>query len=159
MHHWVDKDTWFNVPTSSINNFQTEVWHGQRFSELSYFWDSSKETLLPEKCSSCSQIICSEVIANHLAEPETESVLSFKQIDVQCPHCKSMQLIVPQYMVGDPRNQAILIHEDGWNPHIHWGHHSIGAITITHGCMNKVERSDGSNALVYSFIPVHQLPN
>ena len=41
----------------------TELWHGQRFRELSYFWDNSKETLYPVTCPSCLKIISSDVIS------------------------------------------------------------------------------------------------
>ena len=56
---------------------------------------------------------------------------------------------------GDLRNQAIIIHEDGWNPNSTSAQHSI---SITHACMKKANHSSGSNARVYSFIPVNQLP-
>ena len=59
---------------------------------------------------------------------------------------------------GDPRNQAIIIHEDGWNPNSTSAHHSIAVITIAHACMKKANHSSGSNANVYRFIPVNQLP-
>lgn len=36
--------------------------------------------------------------------------------------------------------------------------HSIAAITVTHACMTKADRCDASNARVFSFIPVSQLP-
>ena len=34
----------------------------------------------------------------------------------------------------------------------------MAAITVTHGCMNKSERSNADYAQVYSFIPTDQLP-
>ena len=61
-------------------------------------------------------------------------------------------------MRGDPRNQAIIIREDGWNPHSTSSSYSIAAIRFTNATMSKLNRSHSSNAKVYSFIPVHQLP-
>ena len=61
-------------------------------------------------------------------------------------------------MRGDPRNQAVIIHEDGWAPHNTSAQHSVAAITITHACMTKVERANSKHANLYSFIPVSQLP-
>ena len=61
-------------------------------------------------------------------------------------------------MRGDPRNQAVIIHEDGWAPHNTSAQHSVAAITITHACMTKVEWANSKHAKVYSFIPVSQLP-
>ena len=154
MSHWYDKDTWFKRPHTLVSDRQTELWHGTRFRELSYFWDKSAKSLLPERCPSCSKIVSAQVISRCLTKQSSE----YEEAEVACPHCNEFFSFSPQYMFGDPRNQAILIHEDGWNPHIHWGHHSIATITVTHGCMSKAERSDGSYARVYSFIPVHQLP-
>ena len=74
------------------------------------------------------------------------------------PHCKANQFVVPRYMRGDPRNQAIIIREDGWNPHSTSSSFSIAAIRFTNATMSKLNRSHSSNAKVYSFIPVHQLP-
>ena len=50
----------------------------------------------------------------------------------------------------------VLIHEYGWNC-FSLSQTSMAAITITHGCMSKSERSGANNALVYSFIPTSQL--
>ena len=80
-------------------------------------------------------------------------------IDVCCPHCRSDFNSLLQYTYGDPRNQAIIIHEDVWSPHSTSARHSIATITITHACMTKADRCDANNARVYSFIPVNQLPN
>ena len=76
-----------------------------------------------------------------------------------CPHCSSEFYYTPQMARGDPHNQPIIIHEDGWDPNsTSSARHSIAAITIMHACMKKANRSSGSNARVYSFIPVNQLP-
>ena len=80
-------------------------------------------------------------------------------IDVSCPHCSFPFNSLLQYSRSDPRNQAIIIHEDGWSPHSTSARHSIAAITITHACMTKADCCDANNAQVHSFIPVNQLPN
>lgn len=61
-------------------------------------------------------------------------------------------------MKGDPQNQAIVIHYDGWNPNASSSDNSVAAITITHACMSKVNRAESKYARVYSFIPTWQLP-
>jgi len=66
--------------------------------------------------------------------------------------------VIPQYARGDPRNEALVLHEDGWAPHSTSSKHSIAAISVTHACMSNLERSKGDNSRVYSFIPVDQLP-
>ena len=77
---------------------------------------------------------------------------------LQCKNRHSSLSFVPMYILGDPRNQAILIHEDGWGAHSTSSEHSTAAITVIHGCMNKLNRCDGANAKVYSFVPANQLP-
>ena len=81
-----------------------------------------------------------------------------EQVSIVCGTCHSSVRISPRYATGDPRNQAVMIHEDGWVSHSTSSRHSIAAITITHACMSKLERSNSQNALVYSFVPVDQLP-
>ena len=62
-------------------------------------------------------------------------------------------------MKGDPQNQAIIIHEDGWAPHSTSSSHSFAAITISNACSSKLQCSSESSCRVYSFIPVDQLPS
>ena len=61
-------------------------------------------------------------------------------------------------MKGDPRNQSILIHIEGWNPQSTSAKHSIAEIAISHGTMWKANRANGKNTPISSFIPTHQLP-
>ena len=108
--HWKEKDEWLNKPLNFEHPSQSELRHGQSFRELSYFWDPEVKSLLPEKCLQCQYIVPADVIA--------QTMNAFQnQIQVNCPHCKANQFVVPRYMRGDARNQAITIHEDGWNPH------------------------------------------
>ena len=149
MDHWHEKEDWLSKP-SDFETIQSELWHGQRFREMSWFWDPAIEYLLPERCPHCRKI----VPATELKERNSDSIV----VQMNCPHCSSELYYTPQMARGDPRNQAIIIHEDGWNPNSTSARHSIAAITITHACMKKANRSSGSNARVYSFIPVNQLP-
>ena len=105
--------------------------------------------LLPERCPHCRKIVSANRVRTKL-----RAVV----MQMYCPHCSSEFYYTPQVARGDPCNQAIIIHEDGWNPNSTSARHSIAAITITHACMKKANRSSGSSAKVYSFIPVNQLP-
>ena len=62
-----------------------------------------------------------------------------QQLTISCPTYISDNTIVPRYMAGDPRNQAILIHEDGWASHATSSKHSMAPITITKACMSKLQ--------------------
>lgn len=46
---------------------------------------------------------------------------------------------------GDPRNQAVIIHMDGWNPHASSAKYSISAFNIAHATMHKELRANGNN--------------
>ena len=155
--HWQDRETWFRKPDGYDHPEKSELWHGKRFQELSYFWDTSKQTLLPERCPSCSSIIPSKKIQSEIDE---HRILDHETstICVTCSTYATEVTVLPQYMNGDPRNQAIVIHYDGWNPNTSSSDHSVAAITIAHACMSKVNRAESKYARVYSFIPVWQLP-
>ena len=148
MDHWHEKEDWLNK-SLDFETIQSELWYGQRFCEMSWFWDPTDEHLLPERCPHCRKIVSS----TELEEQNSDTVVML----MYCAHCSSEFYYTTQMARGDPRNQAIIIHEDGWNPNSTLARHSIAAITITHACMKKANRSSGSNARVYSFIPVNQL--
>ena len=50
MSHWKEGDDWLNEGQSHT---QTELWHGERFRELSWFWNPEEEYSLPELCPHC----------------------------------------------------------------------------------------------------------
>lgn len=148
--HWREKDEWLRVSSTSRGHKLSKLWHGSRWRELAYMWDPAIETLLPQRCKHCKRTISVHVIE--------QAGLGSPQVSVTCPTCLSENLLEQRYMRGDPRNQAIIIHEDGWAPHSTSAKHSTAAITITKGCMSKQDRSKNKNAQVYSFIPADQLP-
>ena len=90
--------------------------------------DNSKETLYPVTCPSCFKIISSDVIS---ASSDFDIECMQEEINVLYPHCK----VALSYIKGDPRNQAVLIHFDGWNPQSTSSSHSLATITIANACM------------------------
>ena len=148
--HWSNRADWLDTneadrTQSRSDVAQSELWHGSRFRELSWFWDPTKEYTLPELCPHCNRTV-------------PAALLEQVRHSMNCPHCSSTFAVQPRKVCGDPRNQAIIIHEDGWCPFSTSSGNSIAAITITHACMSKIDRADVQNARVYSFIPVSQLP-
>ena len=129
----------------------SELWHGERWHDLCYFWDLSIETLLPEKCSNCKCIISKQTLEQQISDPNSA------QMSITCSVCKISHLYVPRHMKGDPRNQAVIIHEDGWAYHSTSSKNSV-AIAISKACMTKLGRTANKHAQVYSFVPVDQLP-
>ena len=63
--------------------------------------------------------------------------LIFGQVREQCPHCGDEQLIIPNYVKGDPRNQAVLVHYDGWNPEATSSSQSLPDFTVSNACMQN----------------------
>ena len=162
--HWEEKDHWI---AGSGNSNKCEIWDGERFAELSWFWDPAKKWLLPARCSSCKLIVSADVIA--------ESQTSMQQVIVTCPHCHTSFEHLPQYAYGDPRNLALIGHWDGWQPFSTSIKHScgmysiillkiiylisIGSIEISIATMKKADRLKTEEVYVCGFIPNYQLPN
>ena len=149
MAHWDDKTSWFNLPEETASGSLTELWHGTRFQELAYFWDSNKSCLLPDKCTFCFLIISASQISQALSQDVSDN--TSEQVSIVGGICHSSVRISPRYVTRDPRNQAVMIHEDGWVSNSTSSRHSIPAITIAHACMSKLKRSNSQNTLVYSF--------
>ena len=151
--HWKERNEWFGKhPHEDID--MIELWHGERFRELSYFWDSTVLSLYPAICQNCRKVIPTKNIS---ASPNFH-MGSAQELSIKCPHCHKVQSVVPKYARGDPRNQAIILHFDGWNPQSTSSKHGIAAISIAKGCMQKSERAGNREVQVYSFIPSSQLP-
>ena len=156
MSHWDARQEWFYKPDGFKPDLLSELWHGQCFRELS-LWNNTEAYLLPLRCPECTKIVSIDVLKN--ARSHACSSVDSRNIDVSSPHCSSDFNSPLQYTYGDPCNQAIIIHEDGWSPHSTFARHSIAAITITHACTTKADRCDANNARINSFTPVNQLPN
>lgn len=131
-----------------------EIWDGNRFSELSWFWNPEKEWLLPVKCPQCSSVITVAEISTQLAieshmnnqvkaiyknsfipivlYPAVLLCLKFclqeenVQGEISCTECHIVFYHTPQYARGDPRNVALIGHWDGFRPFRSTGRHSCG---------------------------------
>ena len=152
--HWDARDEWFNLPHDHQPEVTSEIWHGSRFRDLSYFWDSNQESLLPQKCPLCAHIVPARELSS-LIDPFNPLNL----ITLKCSSCAHEFQFVPDWMTGDPRNQAIIVHYDGWNPNNTSNRNSIASITITPACASKHNRSLSQNSFVYSFVSVSSLPS
>ena len=107
--HWENSEQWLVGKPQEVP-FQ-EIWHGQRFSDLSYFWDNDNETLFPTSCNNCGSIIsASEIEA--AAQPEN---MPTDIVNLQCSECFHQFRHSPVFVRGCPLNQAFIFHEDGFN--------------------------------------------
>lgn len=106
---WKEKEHW--LQRTEGWHSKTELWDGDRFAELSWFWDPASTWTLPVRCTTqgCRNIISSEVVDSL---PEVRSGIKEVTCD-ECHHLFSFQVKSAQ---GDPRNIALLGHRDGFQP-------------------------------------------
>ena len=116
MAHWTDRDHWFNKDEDYQHPGESELWHGSRFRSLSWFWNPDEYYVLPDWCPLCHAVISSAVITDAFEHKQP----------ITCPECVQNFTAIPRRVAGDPRNQVVLIHEDGWN-----------CFSVLHGCCNN----------------------
>ena len=144
--HWEERNEWLGGKPDNVN-FK-EIWHGQRFADLSYFWDPDTESLLPTSCRNCGNILTTSEICN-AALPGSSSR---DPVQLKCSECMLSFIHTPQFMKGNPLNQAFIFHEDGFNAFVKKCR-GMATIQLCSACTHKDERSRGKYLSVYSFIP------
>ena len=138
--HWQQKDRWLY---QNSKNMQTsnEIWDGQRFCEVKWFWDPQEQWLLPVRCPCCTEVISAEIIASFTDEREEQETETMFTVQINCPYCFTLFEHSPKYASGDPRNIALIGHWDGWNPFLTLASHSCGMCIymymyiVTNNCM------------------------
>ena len=101
--HWREKEHWLGREHGWP--IKREVWDGDRFCELSWFWDPNAVWCLPARCKTEN---CSNVISGKTIETLPESPAANGLKEVSCQHCHSKFLHEPKYARGDPRNLAFI---------------------------------------------------
>ena len=104
-----------------------EIWDGNRFHELRWFWNPEAKWLLPTRCNVCREIISAEIISEVL-HVDKERMLTEENINIKCPNCATRFYHCPKYARGDPRNIAFIGHWDGWQPFSTSIKHSCGML-------------------------------
>ena len=143
--HWNEKDSWFR--RDSITCSRKEVWHGDRFKDLSYFWDSANEFQLPDRCNVCQNILSVSEINN--GKPVHGGV------DVICEECSSTVTVKQKFVKGSPLNQAFIFHEDSFSAFLRRSR-GTATINLTSACCSKINRPE--TLQVFSFVPTCYLP-
>ena len=146
MAHWRERNEWFGGKPDNVS--YKEIWHGQRFAELSFFWDSDTETILPTICPNCSDILTTSEISAAVLPGNSAS----DPVQLRCKECMASFLHTPKFMKGNPLNQAFIFHEDGFNAFVKKSR-GMATIQLCSACTYKDERSKGKYLNVYSFIP------
>ena len=101
--HWQEKEHWLGRERGWP--VKKEIWDGDRFCELSWFWDPNTVWCLPARCKTEN---CKNVFSGATIEslPESPSAEGLKE--VSCEQCHGKFLHEPKYARGDPRNLALL---------------------------------------------------
>ena len=144
--HWRERDEWFKKSQLAVP--RKELWHGDRFRELSYFWDEDSEFLLPSKCDQCQNIISTEMVNNGID-------IGNDITQVICGYCSQTAQVECRFTSGNPLNQCFIFHEDRFNAFLKRTH-SVAAISFSSGCSGKADRCNTYK--VYSFAPTCKLP-
>ena len=144
--HWKERSEWFGGKPEYVN--YKEIWHGQRFCDLSFFWDTETETLLPASCPNCGNILTT----TEIQEAALPGNSPRDPVQLHCRECMVSFLHTPQFMKGNPLNQAMICHEDGFNAFVKKSR-GMATIQLSSACTYKDERSRGKYLNVYSFIP------
>ena len=113
MAHWDEKEHW--IQGEGANFTLKEIWNGERFNELKWFWNPDSHWMLPVKCQYCDNVISVDEIK---AFPKEED----RHI-ITCPECGARWEHTPSYARGDPCNIALIGHWDGWQPFGYPGAH------------------------------------
>ena len=101
--HWREKEHWLGRERGWP--IKREIWDGDRFCELSWFWDPNAVWCLPARCKTKN---CCNVISGKTIESLPESPAAEGLKEVFCQHCHSKFLHEPKYTRGDPRNLAFI---------------------------------------------------
>lgn len=101
--HWNHKDRWLDRVNEHTDHVKKEFWDGDRFSELSWFWNPQKKWLLPARCKTPQ---CNNVLSPSYIEEQPLNVDGGKE--VYCDQCCSIFMHQPEYSKGDPRNIAYI---------------------------------------------------
>ena len=89
MAHWHDKDHCLETEEvsheddSKRNFLCKDIWDGDRFSELSWFWNPNAEWTLPAKCP---ETICGGIISSSDIETAPSGEETNEKV-IECPTC------------------------------------------------------------------------
>lgn len=147
LSHWKARDRW----NASRAAERSEIWDGDRWSELRWFWDPNSSWILPAVCPLCRIPVSSD----HLVNSE-EGVNGCK--NVECPNCGEDFEHNIQTVKGSPLNVALIGHWDGWQP-FGTSYRGSGSVEISIANMTKDDRNHIDEVYVIGFIPCHEVPN
>ena len=153
LSHWFERDHWILQESQDGWGFETktEIWDGNRFAELQWFWNPEEQWKLPAQCPSCKGVIS---VANIESFPDGNSGDKL----VTCPFCRGSFAHKIELASGDPRNIAYILHWDGFQPFDGKNNQVSGALEVQIANMYKEDRQKQSEIFVVGFVPTYLLP-
>lgn len=132
--HWREKEHWFRRDEGW--HIRKELWDGDRFCEISWFFDPESQWCLPVRCTKegCSNIISGETV-------ESLQELDDGRKEVTCDECHYSFTFTPSYASGDPRNIVLMGKSDTFLAHQLHGHIITQVKTIIFKCLYTLPRN------------------
>ena len=151
LSHWMERDHWLGKTESWP--LKREVWDGQRWVDLQWFWDPDKTWPLPSLCPSCGIPVSADHVSNSSPNGQAEGVKL-----VECPECLETYQHTMKFANGNPLNLALIGHWDGWQP---FGSslRSCGSVEVSIANMKKEDRNHVDEVYVVGFVPSYAVPN
>ena len=149
LSHWEEREHWLGRTSSWP--VKKEIWDGQRWVDLQWFWDPNQTWIVPTRCVNCKAIISAEIL---LGYPKDDSNIC----EVSCPECFETFPTEIRTASGSPLNLALIGHWDAWQPFT-TRLRSCGSIEISIANMYKKDRSHVKEVYVVGFVPCTTIPN
>lgn len=149
--HWLEKEHWLENMESW--HLKREIWDGNRWSELQWFWNPKSVWALPTRCVHCNIPISTDHLIN---SPDCDRQGAFKI--VECPVCFENFEHCIKMAKGSPLNLALIGHFDGWQP-FGTSYRGSGSFEVTVANMRKTQRNHVDQVYVVGFVPCFEVPN
>ncbi|XP_048586101.1 uncharacterized protein LOC125568272 [Nematostella vectensis] len=148
LSHWQEREHWLKRNTSWP--LKKEVWDGEIWLEVQWFWDPDQLWTVPTRCGECLTVISSDLINSSPKDIDGLSLL-------ECPECFNKFSHKAEVARGSPLNLALIGHWDGWQPFSTSGR-SCGSLEVSILNMFKTDRSHIDEVYVIGFVPCTTVP-
>jgi hypothetical protein len=149
LSHWNERAHWLGR-TESYDN-KSELWHGERWVELQWFWDPNTIWVLPTLCPLCGIPVSADHLTNSQDCPDGSK-------EVECQGCFEVFNHFIKTTHGSPLNLALIGHWDGWQP-FGTSNKGCGSFEVSIGNMTKNDRNHVEEVFVIGFVPSYKVPN
>ena len=141
---------------------RTAIWDGDRvLDELPWFWDPNRMFMLPGFCEHCGVILSATYIMSKVNPEMRASLHDGDVVSVPCRSCQRETAVPVLYVPGNPRNQLLKLHMDGWLPHGIGprSKRNVSSIEVMSGCLSNYESGKTENVTTLAFVPESSIPH